>query len=397
VKIIRTGQLIDGTGSDPVNAAVLVVGDDGAIQRITQGEGDLPQDCEVVDLRSFQVVPGLIDSHDHLCIDMADERVQAEEPLTWQTMKGVYNAGRCVRGGVTTLRDLGEEAQIDKPLRQMLNQNAFPSPQVLSCGQFITRRGGHGWYAGRQVDNANDIRAAVREQLQNDADFIKAMVSGGISTKGSNPVGQELTAEEIEVLVEESHRANRKVSVHLHGGPGAKVAIAAGVDSVEHGMHLTPEEVQMLADNGTYLVVTYAVTELSANAPEVPDYYREKAIATLDTYKNVIREARERGVRIAVGGDGVHGRPALELRALVKAGFTPLQAMLEATRNGAELAGLSDTVGSLEAGKRADLVAIDGDVTRDVMALEDVRYVMRNGKEQYPTFSWSDANLTYVR
>jgi imidazolonepropionase-like amidohydrolase len=162
-------------------------------------------------------------------------------------------------------------------------------------------------------------------------------------------------------------------------------------------MHLTPDEVQMLADNGTYLVITYAITELSADAPDVPDYYREKALATLDTYKNVIREARERGVKIAVGGDGVHGRPALELRALVKAGFTPLEAMFAATRNGAELAGLSDQVGSLEPGKRADLVAIGGDMTRDVLALEDVRYVMRNGKEQYPAFEWTDTNLTYVR
>jgi imidazolonepropionase-like amidohydrolase len=152
----------------------------------------------------------------------------------------------------------------------------------------------------------------------------------------------------------------------------------------------------MLADRGTYLVVTYGITELACEDPAVPDYYREKISATLATYKEVIREACQRGVKVAIGGDGVHGRPALELRALIRGGFTPLQALQAATRNGADLLGISHQIGTVEPGKRADLVAIEGDITADIMDLEKVRYVMRDGREQFPRFSWPEYNLQYV-
>jgi imidazolonepropionase-like amidohydrolase len=385
--VVHTRELIDGTGRDPIRGAAIVIDDDGAIQDVVTGEA-VPQDAQVVDLSSFQVIPGLIDCHDHLCIDLGDEYVQAQEPDTWNAIKGIYNAGRMVRGGVTSVRDVGEKNHVDKPLRRALNQNLFPGPRVVSCGEFIIRRGGHGWYFGFQVDGVDSVRKAVREQLRNEADFIKTMVSGGMSTKGSDPRGQELSTEEIYVLVEESHRANRKVAAHIHGGPGARVAIEAGIDSLEHGIYLTPEEVQMLADRGTFLVVTYAIAELAKDQPDVPDYYRAKIQDTLDTYIEVIAEAHQRRVKVAIGGDGVHGRPGLEMRALVKGGFSPMEALQAATCRGAELIGLPDQIGTVEPGKQADLVAIEGDVLADVMDVEKVQTVLRSGVQQYPQFTW---------
>jgi imidazolonepropionase-like amidohydrolase len=197
-----------------------------------------------------------------------------------------------------------------------------------------------------------------------------------------------LSTEEIYVLVEESHRANRKVAAHIHGGPGARVAIEAGIDSLEHGIYLTPEEVQMLADRGTFLVVTYAIAELAKDQPDAPDYYRAKIQDTLDTYIEVIAEAHQRRVKVAIGGDGVHGRPGLEMRALVKGGFSPMEALQAATCRGAELIGLPDQIGTVEPGKQADLVAIEGDVLADVMDVEKVQTVLRSGVQQYPQFTW---------
>jgi imidazolonepropionase-like amidohydrolase len=387
MKVVRTRELVDGTGREPIRGAAVVVDDEGTIQDIVTGD-TAPDGAQVVDLSAYQVIPGLIDCHDHLCIDLGDEYAQAQELDTWNAIKGIYNAGRMVRGGVTAVRDVGEKNHVDKPLRRALNQNLFPGPRVVSCGEFIIRRGGHGWYFGFQVDGTDSVRTAVREQLRNEADFIKTMVSGGMSTKGSDPRGQELSTEEIQVLVEESHRANRKVAAHIHGGPGARVAIEAGIDSLEHGIYLTPDEVQMLAERGTFLVVTYAIAELAKEQPDVPDYYRAKIEDTLDTYITVISEARQRGVKVAIGGDGVHGRSGLEMRALVKGGFSPMQALQAATCRGAELIGLGDQIGTVEPGKQADLVAIEGDVLNDVMDVENVQAVLRSGVEQYPNFKW---------
>lgn len=392
MKAVRTGQLVDGTGNNILQGATVLIEDDGTVGQVLTAQESVPSDAEVVDLSQYQVIPGMIDCHDHFCIDLGDERAQAEEVDTWNAIKGVYNAGRIVRGGVTTVRDVGEKNHVDLQLRRALNTNLFPGPRMQSCGEFIIRRGGHGWYFGFQVDSVDDVRRAVREQLRFEADFIKTMVTGGMSTKGSDPRGQELSTEEINVLVEEAHRANRKVAAHIHGGPGAAVAIRAGIDSLEHGIYLTEDDLQLMAEHGTYLVVTYAIAELAKEAPDVPDYYRTKIQDTLDAYIRVISRARELNIPIAIGGDGVHGRPGLEMRALVRGGFSPAEALRAATVNGAALLGMSESVGSIEAGKQADLVAIEGDVLTDPMAVENVRYVMRSGVEQYPSFSWPNYN-----
>lgn len=384
-KVILCGRLIDGTGRPPLEEAQILVDGDGRIEAVDQ-ESAVPPGAEVVDLRDYTVIPGMVDCHDHLCIDVGDEHAQALESDQYHIVKGLFNARTMVAGGITTVRDVGEKNYNDVTLREALNAGLFPGPRVISCGKFICRTGGHGWYFGIEVNGPDDVRRAVREQIKHGAQQIKAMISGGVSTRGSDPRGQELSDEEIRVLIEEAHRANRKVAAHIHGGPGARIAIEAGLDTLEHGIYLEREDLELMARHGTWLIVTYGVMVVAMEQPDVPAHYRQKAAAAAVGYVQRIRWARELGVRVAAGGDGVHGRPSLELRALVEAGFTPMEALQAMTIRGAEVVELADEIGTVEPGKWADLVAIDGDPLADVAAVDRVRYVMRAGVEQFPVF-----------
>ncbi|MDB4897721.1 MAG: hypothetical protein JWN15_3983 [Firmicutes bacterium] len=386
MKVVVCGLLVDGTGGEPLAGAHVHVGDDGRILRVGR-EGAVPPGAEVVDLSGYTVIPGLVDAHDHLCIDTGDEHAQALESDQYQIVKGLRNARTMVSGGITTLRDVGEKHYNDVVLREALNAGEFPGPRVISCGEFICRTGGHAWYFGVQVNGPDDVRRGVREQLKNGAQFIKAMISGGMGTKGSDPKGQELSDEEIHVLMAEAHRAGRKVAAHIHGGTGARVAIEAGLDTLEHGIYLEREDVELMAAHGTTLVVTYGVAEVAMSQPGVPEHFRSKAAAALDGYVQRLQWARRAGVKIAAGGDGVHGRPALEMRALVSAGYSPMEALQALTIGGAAVVDLQGEIGTIEAGKWADLVAVQGNPLDDVMAVEQVRYVMRVGVEQFPHFA----------
>lgn len=385
MKLVLCGRLVIGDGSSPIQNGRVLVDVDGRISKV--GGPDLdPGNAEIVDLSAYTVIPGLVDAHDHLCIDTGDEHAQALESDQFHIVKGLRNARRMVQGGITTLRDVGEKHYNDVVLREALNSGEFPGPRVISCGEFICRTGGHAWYFGVQVNGPDDVRRGVREQLKHGAQFIKAMISGGIGTKGSDPEGQELTDEEIQVLMAEATRAGRKVAAHIHGGPGARVAIEAGLHTLEHGIYLTREDLALMAERGTFLVVTYGFTEMALTTPGVPEHFVTKARTAQQHYVQRIAWARELGVKVAAGGDGVHGRPALELQALVKGGYTPAEALRAMSQGGAAVVGLEAEIGTIEPGKWADLVAVSGDPLSDVKALDQVQFVMKAGMQQFPYF-----------
>ncbi len=333
----------------------------------------------VVDWTDYMVLPGLIDCHDHLGIDLGDERAQSYDHDAVITLRAVRNARHLLRSGITTLRDVGESRHLDVYWKRAISEGVVEGPRLLIAGEFIMRTGGHGWYGGLEADGEVAVRKAVREQVKWQSDLVKIMITGGVSTEGSSPTMSDYTREEIAAAVDEAHRLGRRIAAHVHGGDGATWAIEAGVDSIEHGVFLTREQLQMMAEKGTFLVVTYGVMKYAAESPGVPAYYREKAAAACQAYMDTLRAARECGVPVAIGGDTYHGDPTAEVQALLGAGYTLKQALAAATLEGARLCGISDLVGSIEVGKMCDLVAFRRE---DVFAgdLRQVRGVVKAGK-----------------
>ncbi len=377
---LNCGRIIDGTGSAPIiNAVVLIK--DGSIAKLGKRDNiAVDGTIQTINLESYTVLPGLIDSHDHLGTDLGDEEAQSREADVYTALRGVKNAREILRKGITTLRDMGEKNFIDIHLKRAIEEGIISGPRLLVSGRFITRTGGHVWFEGREADGPYEVRKAVREQVKVGADLIKIMISGGISTEGSSPISTDYTREEIEVAVEEAHRSGRKIAAHIHGGEGAEWAIEAGIDSIEHGIYLKEKDLALMAIKGVFLVVTTGVIRAGATDPKVPVFFREKCNEARSVYADTIRRAREIGVKVVVGCDELHGQLANEMTELVNIGFTPIEAIQSATKFAAELCGLERQIGTLEEGKWADCIAVAGNPIEDMTSIDRVKFVAKRGK-----------------
>lgn len=380
MRYVLCGRLIDGAGAVPLLDQVLEIEGERIVAIHARGGWAPPPGAEVIDCSDRTVLPGLIDCHEHLCLDMGDEASQCAQSDAWLTITSVVNARRILESGITTMRDVGEKNFIDVHMKRAIDAGLIPGPRLLISGQPIIRTGGHGHFLGRETDGVDDMRKAVREQLKQGVDWIKIMVSGGNSTLGSSPTSQEFSDDEIRACVDEAHRAGRKVVAHLHGGPGLRVAVEAGVDTVEHGAFLTEEDLALLAERSVWLVSTVGVGMAVARDPKAPAHYRAKAQTALSRRIKMLAQARKAGVKVAVGNDTHHCRTDVEVAMLIEGGFSPMEAIQCATIRGAELCGLADQLGSLEVGKLADLIAVEGDPLQDPAALGQVGLVMKGGK-----------------
>lgn len=380
-KYIVCGTLIDATGAEPQKNKAIVVEDD-KIKAIVDA-GSVPAGAEKIDLSGRTVLPGLIDSHEHLIVDPGDEAAQCAETQNYLAMKAMWNAKAILKAGITTMRDVGERHFIDVDAKRCIEQGLVQGPRLLISGHPIIRTGGHAHFLGRETDGVGDMRKAVREQLKQGVDLIKIMASGGMSTKGSLPDSQEFSDEEIIACVDEARRNGRKVVAHLHGGPALKVCIEAGVHSVEHGILYTEEDVKLVANSPTWLVFTTGVGMVAMESPDTPAHFKAKAAAAHANGLKVRRWAKQYGVKVAVGTDTNHGRMDTEAKALIEAGWSPMEAIQACTIKGAELCGLGDRTGTLEAGKWADVIAVDGDPLADMGNLRNVIFVMKAGKVEF--------------
>jgi imidazolonepropionase-like amidohydrolase len=376
---VLCGTLIDATGTQPLKDKALVIEHDRIAQMT--GIADVPDaaDAAVIDLRAYTVMPGMVDCHEHLILDVGDEAAQCSQPTPWLTMMAVANAKKILHAGITTMRDVGEKDFIDVEIKRGIAAGLIPGPRLLISGHPLIRTGGHAHFLGRETDGVSDMRRGVREQLKQGVDLIKIMVSGGMSTKGSLPDAQEFSDEEIRACIDEARRNGRTVAAHLHGGTGLRVAVEAGVHTVEHGTLLTEEDVKLLAERGTWLITTVGVGEVAASDPATPAFYKEKTSRAHAQGLQVRKWAKQYGVPVAVGNDTNHGRMDTEARALIEAGWTPMEALQALTIRGAEVCGLAEEIGTLEPGKLADIIAVDGDPLTDVAALRDVTFVMKAG------------------
>lgn len=399
--VLRGGTLIDGTGRAPVRDATVVVAD-GRIETVTSGPaGTWPSSAEVIDVGGMTVLPGLIDCHDHLAFHGYDlaTRWELNEPSSTRHVRTARVIEQTLGMGYTTVRDAGG---LDAGFRTAIDEGLLRGPRLLSAIAIISPVGGIGDRvspSGHEclvphdpalpagvANGVDDVRRIVRLMVRAGADVIKCATTGGASSRaGHGPRDPAFDADELRALVDEAHALGRRVMCHALGGPGLRLALEAGVDSIEHGCYLDedPELIPMMAERGTFFVPTLTVYEYHRESKAL--HVRERARALAAHHQESIRRALAAGVKIVAGTDaGGHGHPpnAAELEHLVAAGLTPMQAIRAATSVAAECVGLEREIGTIEKAKRADLVVVAGDPLADVRLLQRadrIRLVVKDG------------------
>ena len=380
----RAARVFDGISEGVIEDGAVVV-EDGRIASVGPARG-LP---EAVDLGDVTLMPGLIDAHVHLVWDASAEphEMVARQSRALTVLRCAKNAALHLRAGVTTVRDVGSTDGLAVEIGRAVELGILSGPRVVAAGRAIAMTGGHGWFLGREADGPDALRRAAREEIKAGASCIKLMASGGVYGHAEEPGSPQLNVEEMRPAVEEAHKAGRKAAAHAYSVEAINNALEAGVDSVEHGSFLDRETIERMREQGTYLVPTMSVyAAMAEKGPGLgsPEYITRKTAEVLEASGEAFRLALEVGVPVAAGTDcGAPGHPhgtlPEELRLMVEAGATPLQALRFGTSAAAELLGLGDEVGALEPGKRADLLAVAGDPTLDIQSLREVRLVLRDG------------------
>jgi imidazolonepropionase-like amidohydrolase len=377
--VLRNARLLDGTGAPP-RPGVDVVLEGGTIVTVaTTGHPHPPGEAEVVDLQGRTLMPGLIDCHVHLTFSGEPQEVEraATVPVPDLAWTAATSARETLEGGITTVRDVGARAGVAIRLREAIAAGRLPGPRMRAAGAIICMTGGHGWFIGREADGPDEVRRAVREQLKAGADCLKFTATGGGMTPGVDPRASSFTEAELTAGVEEAHKAFRRAIAHAQGNAGIRNAVRAGIDSVEHGVYLDDEVVEEMRQRGTFLVPTLVAPTMIAHhgtKAGIPDYVVVKASGVLEIHRESFRKAVRAGVRIAMGTDAgtpfnQHGANAQELALMVECGLSPADTIVAATRNAAEILDLLDVTGTVEPGKAADLLVVDGDPLADVRIL----------------------------
>jgi imidazolonepropionase-like amidohydrolase len=388
----RAARVIDGISEDALEDAAVCV-KDGKISSVGPA-AELSTDMEVVDLGDVTLLPGLIDAHVHLVWSASadPQAVVDSESRALTTLRAAANVLRQLETGVTTVRDVGSTDGLAIDIGRAVEGEIIPGSRVVAAGRAIAMTGGHGWFLGREADGPEAVRRAAREEIKAGASCIKLMASGGVYGHAEEPGSPQLNVEEMRAGVEEAHKAGKKVAAHAYSVEAINNALDAGVDSIEHGSFLDKETAERMRELGCYLVPTMSVyAAMSEKGPELgaPDYIQRKTAEVLDRSRDACRLALEVGVSVVAGTDcGAPGHPhgtlAEELELIVESGATPMQAIRCGTSRAAELLGLADETGSLEPGKRADLVVADGDPLDDIRALSRVQLVIHGGMMYEP-------------
>jgi imidazolonepropionase-like amidohydrolase len=392
---LTNARLIDGTGAAPRERAGVLVSD-GAVERVGDAADAAPEGARVLDLAGRTLIPGLINLHVHAQAQGLRPEHGAE-PILAGTPAHFLQAGLrdALRMGVTTLRNVGGQSRQPQEARQAMRYGAFRGPRLLTCGLIISATAPGGRFYGamyREADGPDEIRKAVREQLRDGADFIKVMTTGARSNELEDPEPTQLTDAELAALVEESHRMGVTVAAHVEGLDGTAAAVEHGIDTIEHGMYLNqrPELLERMAERGQVLVPTLGgyywmagIDEAidpgqATSRPDMLPVLVALAHHNLEQGTRSMRAARDAGVKIALGSDreGLRGiDTGLELVRMVHHGLSPAAALESATRVAAEAIGLQDHIGTVQPGRVADLVVIDGDVLREPELLLDPRRI----------------------
>jgi len=390
---IRAGRLIDGLGGPPVTDVVILIEDDKIVA--VGADVDIPSGAEVIDLSGATVLPGLIDCHTHLTISPGEANTFRRSFID-AAILAPANAKATLDAGFTTVRDLGAPQFVDVALRNAIDRGDIPGPRIQAATMAIGATGGHSDLNGFSpfvevhgfsgvADGALEIRKKVRFAVKYGADLIKVMATAGAMSEEDSVDRALYTLEELTAAVEEAESLGRRVAAHAHGAEGIKLAVRAGVASIDHGTFLDEEGARLMVEHGTYLVKdSYEDRWFLERAPDwgYPPIIIEKLEAIVAGHEAALKLAIGEGVKIAFGTDaGVnpHGDNARQFRDFIAWGMDPMDAILSATRNAADLLGLEDEVGAVAPGRFADIIAVEGDPLADMSELERVRFVMKAG------------------
>jgi imidazolonepropionase-like amidohydrolase len=399
VTVLRAARLYDGKADAVVTPGVLVVSEGRIVAAGSSAQ--VPAGARVVDLGDATLLPGLMDAHTHLSFESSldwkqDQLDSLKKPIPEQAIIATEYARRTLMAGFTTVRDVGSSDLIDVGLRNAINAGKVPGPRMLVAVYAIGSRGGHCDPTGgfrpelmkepgtdQGVANGPDeIRAAVRFDAKHGADVIKTCATGGVLSEADKVDSPQLTQAELDALVDEAHALGRKTAAHAHGAEGAKRAIRAGIDSIEHGSFLDDEAFDLMRKKGTYFVPTPlpCIMQRLRDA-KAPANIIQKAGAADGKAVETLKRAIAKNARIAFGSDAAvcpHGTQLNQFEIFVKSGMKPLAAIRTATSVDAALLGVPDR-GTLESGKLADVVAVPGDPSRDIAVMEKVFFVMKGG------------------
>src|SRR6266699_3063849 len=404
---LKAERMFDGKSKTLVQHGVIIVQGDKIVD--VGSNLAVPGGAKVIDLGDATLSPGFIDAHTHLTLDYSGDynlrRLhELDLNVSEQAIRATTFARATVEAGFTTVRDLGSRFVgsrefVDVALRNSINKGVIVGPRMLVATKGIGATGGHfdptsgfrDFLFGREpdytdgiADGPEEIRNAVRFEVKNGADVIKAAVSGGVLSLADEVDTPQLTPAEMAALVDESHRLRKKVAVHCHGDQAAREAIEAGVDSIEHGSFMKPQTVALMKQKGTFLTPTLMASEyIMAKIDQYPAALQAKAKAAYNARSEMFRNALKVGVKISFGTDAAvfpHGQNAKEFALMAGLGMAPVDTLRAATSSDAELLGISAKVGTLEKGKLADVIAMPGDPTTDITATERVSFVMKEGK-----------------
>jgi imidazolonepropionase-like amidohydrolase len=403
VSYILAGRLFDATGDNLRENVVIVVEDERIKSVASAADLKIPPGAKVIDLSQATVLPGLIDCHTHLGsrADRYNEIYNFKDTPFSHAFAAVGNARKTLEAGFTSVRDVGSDPFLAVDLRNSINEGLLVGPRVVASGPAISITGGHGDLNNFSpqtrvmmfpeerdfalADNVDQIRHVIRAQEKYGVDVIKILATGGVLSKGDSPGSPQFTFEELKAAAETAHMGGRKIAAHAHGTEGIKNAILAGIDSIEHGSLIDDEGIRLAKEHGTYLVMDiynddYILNEAPKWGLPTENLDKERMVGRLQ--RENFRKAVQAGVKMAFGTDaGVypHGDNARQFFYMVKFGMTPAQAIRAATSSAADLIGRAQSVGTIEAGKYADIIAVNADPLADVRALEHVDFVMKGG------------------
>lgn len=387
---VKGDWLIDGSGKPPLKDGLVLVQDDKIAAVDRANEISLPAETQVLSLKGQTILPGLIEVHGHLSLDRrrGDVAAQISDPVPMRALRAARLMRQNLKAGITTMRLVGDTTGVvDLTCRDAVAQGLLPGPRLLISGRPIASTY---WYGvGKGIDGPKKVCQAVRATARAGADVIKIMATSGLANPVLSPTIPTYSEEETAVAVAEARRARKRIAVHAHGGPMLRYCAELGVDTIEHGAFANDDDIETLARTGTWLVCTLGILYHPQYGLE-PAFRergeRERLLLFREQVRTTLSKAFEAGIKYTVGTDGLH-MVAYELECLVNLGLSPMEAIVAATGSAAQACGLANHTGTLEPGKWADLIAVQGNPLQDITALNRVTLVMKEG-QQHDTLSW---------